>query len=61
MLEKPNSKRKMLAKTGIHSPEHDSNAIYALPVDRDYLSKTDIMAHMGGVNDLAAFQKAVNN
>ena len=51
----------MLAKTGIHSPEHDSTAIYALPVDRDYLSEADIMAHMGGVNDLAGFQKAVNN
>lgn len=60
-LEKPNSKREMLAKTDIHSPEHDSTAIYALPVDRDYLSEADFMAHMGGVNDLAAFQKAVNN
>ena len=60
-LEKPNSKREMIARADIHSPEHTDNAIYALPVDRDYLSEADAMAHMGGVNDLAAFQSAVNN
>ena len=60
-LEKPDSRREMIAKANIHSPEHNHDALYSFQYDRDFISANDCLAYCGGVNDMESFAEAVNN
>lgn len=60
-LEKPDSRREMVAKANIHNPDYTHDALYSFQYDRDFISANDCMAYCGGVNDMDSFSEAVNN
>lgn len=60
-LEKPDSRREMVAKANIHNPDYTHDAMYSFSFDRDFISANDCLAYCGGVNDMGSFSEAVNN
>ena len=59
-LQKPDSKKEMIARKDIHSPNWQSNALYSYQVDREFTSEADTISFMGNVENLTEFQNAVN-
>ncbi len=59
-LNKPDSRREMVARKSIYSVDRDDNAMYSFSVDRDIDSMTDCMRLFGSVGDIESFAEAVN-
>lgn len=59
-LNKCDSRAEMAARSSIHNPEWESNAMYSFRVDKDVTSTRDAMEFYGGVQNLASFEAAVN-